>query len=139
MLSGPTHAQQEALHVIGQIKDKSFTKHILPLLEEKEILTKNHALISLAKLGDEHVVPQLMDLLLDHETTVFVLEHLLEFDTNILTLLQQHIHKLSLYDKAYLQHYCLRMKKAKKLLELLHLQHREYKHWRQRRAARIVT
>lgn len=133
MLTGNKQQQQEALHAIGQIKDKSFTHHVLALLEQREILTKNHAVIALSKLGNETIVPQLLKLLLDHETVAFVLEHVAEFDQKILHLLQERIQHLSLYDKAFLQHQCTLFKNTKKVLELLHLQQRDYRQWYERR------
>ncbi len=138
MLSGNKEMQHEALHVIGQVKDKSFTEHVLLLLDQKEILTKNHAVIALAKLGDTSIINQLMKLLLDHDTIIFTLEHIPEFDTHILTLIQEKIKHLSLYDKEFIRHYCAPLKKAKKILELLHLQHRDYRHWKEREFAKVL-
>ncbi len=130
MLSGTKQEQQEALYVIGQIKDKSFTAHVLALLDQKEVLTKNHAIIALAKLGNETIVDAILKLLLDQETAGFVLEHVLEFDPQIVGLLQQKIHALSGYNKVFIQHQCGLMEKPKKLLEALHIQHRDYHHWK---------
>ncbi len=139
MLSGTKQEQQEALYVIGQIKDKSFTKYVLALLDQKEILTKNHAVVALAKLGNETIIDSLMKLLADHETAAFVLEHVLEFEHNVLELLQERIQKLSGYDKIFIQHQCQLMKKPKKLLEALHLQHRDYHHWKKEKFQKGVN
>lgn len=139
MLSGTKQEQQEALHVIGQIKDRGFTKHVLALLDQKEILTKNYAIIALAKLGNETIIEPLVKLLLDQETAGFVLEHVLEFDKAILEALQQKIHTLSGYNKIFIQHQCGLMKKPKKLLEALHLQHRDYHHWRREKLKKGVN
>jgi len=130
MLSGTKAEQQEALYVIGQIKDKSFTKHILVLLDEKEILTKNHAVVALAKLGSETIIDSLMKLLLDPETAGFVLDHIAEFDAKVIALLQDRIHALSGYNKFFIQHQCKLMPKQKKLLEVLHIQHKDYAQWK---------
>lgn len=138
MLSGTKQMQQEALHVIGQIKDKSFTAHILELLEEKEILTKNYAVIALAKLGNDTIVDHLLKLLLDHETIPFVLEHLSEFDSHVVNILQERVHKLSFYDKDFIRHYCALFKKPRKLLELLHLQHKDYRHWKEQKFGKVL-
>lgn len=138
MLAGNKQQQQEALHVIGQIKDKSFTNHVLALLDQREILTKNHAVIALAKLGNETIISPLVKLLLDHETVAFVLEHVAEFDQKILHLLQERIYHLSLYDKAFLQHQCNLLKKPKKAIEFLHLQQRDYRQWYERRVKKGV-
>src|SRR3989338_8329473 len=138
MLSGTKQMQQEALHVIGQIKDKSFTAHILELLEEKEMLTKNYAVIALAKLGNDTIVDHLLKLLLDHETIPFVLEHLSEFDPHVVNVLQERVHKLSFYDKDFIRHYFMLFKKPKKLLELLHLQHKDYRHWKEQKFGKVL-
>ncbi|MFA6888293.1 MAG: ATP-binding cassette domain-containing protein [Candidatus Woesearchaeota archaeon] len=139
MLSGTKQEQQEALYVIGQIKDKSFTKHVLVLLDQKEILTKNYAVIALAKLGNETIIDPLMKLLLDQETAAFVLEHVLEFENNILEVLQEKIHTLSGYDKVFIQHQCQLMEQPKKLLDALHLQHRDYHHWKREKLQKGVN
>ncbi len=129
MLSGNKKMQKEALQVIGQIKDTCFMEDVLKILEEKENLY-DHAVIALAEIGNETVVPALLKLLLNDEKTSFVLEHVEELDLAVMQYLQEKIHSLSLYDKAFLQHHCRKMKKPKKLLELLGLQHRDYRQWR---------
>ncbi len=130
MLEGPRTMQEEALQVIGQIRDPSFMEHALKLLEEKETSLHDHALIALAKMGNETVVPAMTKLLLDQDKVRLVLEHLSVFDTNVIKSLQEKIHHLSVSDKAFLQHHCQKLKHAKQLLELLGLQHRDYGHWR---------
>ncbi len=131
MLSGTKDMQQQALLVIGQVKDKSFSAHVLQLLDQKEILTKNHAIIALAKLGDITIEEKLLKLFLDPDTIPFVLEHLSEFDGTILSHIQNKMQQLSHYDKEFIRHYCLLLKKSKHILELLHLEHKDYRHWKQ--------
>lgn len=130
MLQGSHPMQEEALQVIGQIRDPSFMEHALCILEKKETSLHDHALLALAKMGNETIVPALLKLLLDHDNVRFVLEHLPAFDVNIIKYLQEKIHHLSVSDKAFLQHHCFKMKHAKHLLELLGLQHRDYGQWR---------
>src|SRR3989338_85365 len=139
MLSGSKEMQQEALHVIGQIKDKSFTKRVLEILDQQELLTKNYAIIALAKLGNETVLDDVVRLLLHHETIGFVLQHLPEFDKEFLARLQEKVQKISGYDKNFIRHHCLALKNSKKLLELLHLLHRDYKHWKREKFKKILN
>ncbi|MBI5073182.1 ATP-binding cassette domain-containing protein [Candidatus Woesearchaeota archaeon] len=136
MLSGTKDMQQEALRVIGQVKDKTFSAHVLSLVDQKEILTKNHAIIALAKIGDISIVEKLLKLFLDPDTVTFALEHLTEFDATVVSLLQEEIQHLSGYDKEFIRHYCLLLKKPKHTLELLHLEHKDYRHWKQERQKR---
>lgn len=136
MLSSTKDMQQEALRVIGEVKDKSFSTHVLQLLDQKEILTKNHAIIALAKLGDISIGDKLLRLFLDPETVTFALEHLPEFDGAIVSLLQERMQHLSGYDKDFIRHYCSLLKRSRKLLELLRLEHKDYRHWKQEKQKR---
>jgi ABC-2 type transport system ATP-binding protein len=129
MLQGNKKMQKEALQVVGEIRDKSFMDNVLEILESKTKV-RNHAVIALAKMGNETVVPTLVKLLLDHERVGFVLEHVQDFDNDVLVYMQEKIQRLSRYDKAYLQHHCEKTKHPRKLLEALGLLHRDYRQWK---------
>ncbi|PIN91681.1 hypothetical protein COU56_04960 [Candidatus Pacearchaeota archaeon CG10_big_fil_rev_8_21_14_0_10_31_9] len=129
MLQGNKKMQAEALQVIGHIKDKSFMDSVLKILADKETI-HDHAVVALAKMGNETIVPAVIRFIMDEEKVCFVLDHLTEFDPYVLGILQERINKLSIYDKAYLQHHCRKTKNHINLLEMLGLQHRDYRQWR---------
>lgn len=123
MLSSSKNERQEALRVIGEIKDDCFLEHVLDALEDANSEIQIQAYITLGKFGNEISAKPLVKLLMTDETVDMVLDHIEDIDDKVVWRVKGIIMHLPSSDKEFIQYHIKRRRNANELLELLDLQH----------------
>lgn len=123
MLSGSKNLRQEALRVIGEIKDECFLDHLMDAIEDADPDIQIQAYIALGKFGNEMTARPLVKLMLEDETVDQVLKHINDLDYAVLRNVREVIKKLPTGDKEFIQYHAKKQDNANEVIDLLDLRY----------------